>query len=78
MKVQLALGLTALAALVSAQDKKITIPIVKKQIPHSSPFNKRAVYNSPIYNYYGSAYMVNVDIGTPAQTFSVVLDTGRY
>lgn len=38
---------------------------------------KRAEYNAPLYNDQGSQYLINVDIGTPAQTFAVTLDTGR-
>jgi hypothetical protein len=80
MKAPLALGLAALITLATAQEevKKFTVPFTKKTISHSSPFYKRAsVTNSPIYNYYGSAYIISVNIGTPPQTFDVVLDTGR-
>ncbi|KAI9365706.1 aspartic peptidase domain-containing protein [Pilaira anomala] len=37
---------------------------------------KRAEYNAPLYNDQGSQYLINVDIGTPSQTFAVTLDTG--
>lgn len=74
----LTLGLTALVTNVAADPKKFTVPFAKRQIsPSSSVFYKRAVFNSSIYNYYGSAYVISVDVGTPAQSFDVVLDTGR-
>lgn len=34
-------------------------------------------FQAPLYNDQGSQYLINVDIGSPAQTFAVTLDTGR-
>lgn len=34
-------------------------------------------FEAPLYNDQGSQYLINVDIGSPAQTFAVTLDTGR-
>lgn len=34
-------------------------------------------FPAPLYNDQGSQYLINVDIGSPAQTFAVTLDTGR-
>ncbi|KAI9268595.1 aspartic peptidase domain-containing protein [Helicostylum pulchrum] len=33
-------------------------------------------FEAPLYNDQGSQYLINVDIGSPAQTFAVTLDTG--
>ncbi|KAG2237811.1 hypothetical protein INT48_002112, partial [Thamnidium elegans] len=33
-------------------------------------------YGAPLFNDQGSQYLINVDIGSPAQTFAVTLDTG--
>ncbi|CAO3670461.1 unnamed protein product [Rhizopus stolonifer] len=38
--------------------------------------NKRASYETTLYNDAASQYLVQVSIGTPAQTFTVTLDTG--
>lgn len=35
------------------------------------------VYNASLYNDQGSQYLIEVGIGTPAQNFTVTLDTGR-
>jgi hypothetical protein len=39
---------------------------------------KRDPFMASLYNDAGSQYLVEVSIGTPAQNFSVTLDTGRY
>lgn len=39
--------------------------------------DKRGSFSSSLYNDAGSQYIIEVSIGTPAQNFSVTLDTGR-
>lgn len=43
-----------------------------------SGLSKRDPFMASLYNDAGSQYLVDVSIGTPAQEFSVTLDTGRY
>lgn len=39
--------------------------------------DKRDPFQAPLYNDQGSQYLIQVGIGSPAQTFTVTLDTGR-
>jgi hypothetical protein len=43
----------------------------------SQNIDKRDPFNAALYNDQGSQYLIEVGIGTPAQTFAVTLDTGR-
>jgi hypothetical protein len=51
-------------------------PVISK-IQHEKRLDKRASYTASLYNDMGSQYIIDVNIGTPAQNFSVSLDTGR-
>lgn len=44
----------------------------------ASSLEKRDPFQSSLYNDEGSQYLIQVGIGTPAQNFTVTLDTGRY
>jgi hypothetical protein len=52
-------------------------PIISS-IQKRSGLMKRDPFMASLYNDAGSQYLVDVSIGTPAQNFSVTLDTGRY
>lgn len=39
--------------------------------------NKRDPFQAPMYNDEGNQYLISISIGTPAQEFTVTLDTGR-
>lgn len=57
------------------QDSIVKIPITKyKQAP--TQLGKRHLENAPVYNI-RTQYLANINIGTPAQEFQVILDTGR-
>ena len=84
------LASTTLAA--STQEKIVRTPIIRNPhlgnpleearkkynlITKRQQLDKRAEHNAPLYNDQGSQYLVQVGIGTPAQNFTVTLDTGR-
>lgn len=65
----------------------LRLPITRKSRPDpiiSSIQNKNAAlvkrdpFLASLFNDQGTQYIVNIDIGTPPQSFSVTLDTGRY
>ncbi|OBZ82782.1 Mucorpepsin [Choanephora cucurbitarum] len=83
------LASTTLAA--STQEKIVRTPIIRNPhlgnpleearkkynlITKRQQLDKRAEHNAPLYNDQGSQYLVQVGIGTPAQNFTVTLDTG--
>ena len=88
MKIQFAIGfffsalsfVTAANTDVDKEIKLLRVPISKKKIIHGGPpissLRRRADYKQNLYIGDGSIYMVNVAIGTPPQTFELVLDTG--
>ncbi|KAI9272493.1 aspartic peptidase domain-containing protein [Sporodiniella umbellata] len=55
-----------------------TLALAKKRYQHISrrKFDKRDSFTASLYNDQGSQYLVEVNIGTPAQKFVVTLDTG--
>jgi len=55
----------------------IRVPFEKVAKPNGHRFTKRDPFQTSLYNDNGSQYLVNVNIGTPGQNFSVALDTGR-
>jgi hypothetical protein len=62
------------------QPKLLHVPFTRKTIPSSlSPlYNKRdGTYTGSLYNSMQSIYLITVSIGTPAQNFQLVADTGR-
>ncbi|KAG2179228.1 hypothetical protein INT43_002078 [Umbelopsis isabellina] len=54
----------------------LRVPFKKVAKPNGHRLTKRDPFQSSLYNDNGSQYLINVDIGTPAQNFSVALDTG--
>lgn len=53
----------------------VELPIERKQV--TGGLHKRdSTLNLPLSNYYYSFYILNLTLGTPAQQFSVALDTG--
>lgn len=90
MKIQFAIGflVSALGFVTAAntdadeETKLLRVPISRKKIIHGGPpiasLRRRADYKENLYIGDGSIYMVNVAIGTPPQTFELVLDTGRF
>ncbi|CEP10766.1 hypothetical protein [Parasitella parasitica] len=55
----------------------ITLPVEKKYRHNQVKIQKRAAtHNIQLYNNEGFEYLVNIGIGTPAQNFTVSLDTG--
>lgn len=69
----------ALAAPVEESNDKplLRVPFKKVGKANGHRLTKRDPFQSSLYNDNGSQYLINVDIGTPAQNFSVALDTGR-
>lgn len=55
----------------------LRVPFKKVVKPNGHRLTKRDPFQTTLYNDNGSQYLINVDIGTPAQNFSVALDTGR-
>lgn len=49
----------------------------RHQLLSKRSFKKRDSHTASLYNDQGSQYLIQVNIGTPAQTFTVTLDTGR-
>lgn len=90
MKIQFAIGflVSALGFVTAAntdadeETKLLRVPISRKKIIHGGPpiasLRRRADYKENLYIGDGSIYMVNVAIGTPPQTFELILDTGRF
>jgi hypothetical protein len=80
----LLLVVSAAAAVVAAPTEEVNkrmlrVPFEKvaKQNSGGHRLIKRDPFQTSLYNDDGSQYLINVNIGTPAQTFSVALDTGR-
>ncbi|EIE76775.1 hypothetical protein RO3G_01479 [Rhizopus delemar RA 99-880] len=48
----------------------------RHQLLSKRSFKKRDSHTASLYNDQGSQYLIQVNIGTPAQTFTVTLDTG--
>lgn len=67
-------------------EKTIRAPILRLNKPDPiisaiqkrNGLDKRDPFTAALYNDAGSQYLIDVSIGTPAQNFSVTLDTGRY
>lgn len=67
------------------EKKTLRVPIRRKirpdpvisSIQQKIGLTKRDSFNASLYNDEGSQYLIDVSIGTPAQSFSVTLDTGR-
>lgn len=58
--------------------KPRTVDMLTARRQRSSPhLNKRDPFQTSLYNDEGSQYLVEVGIGSPAQNFTVTLDTGR-
>jgi hypothetical protein len=56
----------------------INIPFTsQKPSPGSGSLSQLSVTNVPTYNM-RIEYIAEIEIGTPAQKFNVILDTGRY
>lgn len=56
----------------------IRVPFEKVARPtNGNRLTKRDPFQTSLYNDDGSQYLINVNIGTPPQSFSVALDTGR-
>ncbi|KAG2225245.1 hypothetical protein INT45_001468 [Circinella minor] len=71
---------TALATTAS-EIKPVTVPLVRNQEGHLSQIRrsvkeKRQVHKEPLFNAAGREFLIEVDIGTPAQRFNVTMDTG--
>jgi hypothetical protein len=82
MKIQYAVTFllsTLLACGVAKEEPKLVrVPFTKKKIANGlQSFGKRQ-FTEKLYNDHGSIYIININIGTPPQTFEVALDTGRY
>ena len=82
----LLLVLSAAAAVVAApttvddytnNKRIIRVPFEKVARPNGNRLTKRDPFQTSLYNDEGSQYLINVNIGTPPQSFSVALDTGR-
>jgi hypothetical protein len=81
----LLLVLSAAAAVVAApttddytNNKRIVrVPFEKVARPNGNRLTKRDPFQTSLYNDDGSQYLITVNIGTPPQSFSVALDTGR-
>ncbi|KAH8555542.1 aspartic peptidase domain-containing protein [Umbelopsis sp. PMI_123] len=74
---------SAVAAVVAAPTDEYTggkrivrVPFKKVARPNGHRLTKRDPFQTTLYNDDGSQYLITVNIGTPAQTFTVALDTG--
>ncbi|CAO3610182.1 unnamed protein product [Cunninghamella blakesleeana] len=61
--------------IVTAAEPLIRVPITK-EYTKTPILSKRDTYQAPIYNFQQSQYLVQVSIGTPAQNFTLTVDTG--
>ncbi|CAO3686850.1 unnamed protein product [Rhizopus stolonifer] len=64
---------------ISNEKRILRVPVERRSRPDpiiSSRLNKRDSYLTTLYNDLGSQYLINIGIGTPAQNFTVTLDTG--
>jgi hypothetical protein len=52
-------------------------PIISAMQKRNEGLTKRDPFLASLYNDQGSQYLIDISIGTPAQTFAVTLDTGR-
>jgi hypothetical protein len=52
-------------------------PIISSIQKRNEALIKRDPFMASLYNDQGSQYLIDISIGTPAQNFSVTLDTGR-
>lgn len=52
-------------------------PIISAMQKRNSALTKRDPFLASLYNDQGSQYLIDISVGTPAQNFSVTLDTGR-
>lgn len=76
--------LNAVSAATVPESSAISIPVTSQQIDSnkiSSLVRRKnkstsSATNAPVYNL-RTEYMATVHIGTPAQRFNVILDTGR-
>lgn len=58
--------------------KTVTIPFVKTSIKRNSPlFEKRNSVLETLSNHQNVGYLVSIEVGTPPQSFDVILDTTR-
>jgi hypothetical protein len=82
MKLQYIICFTVLlATIVKAENdaKIIKVPFVKTSIKRNRSFlQERAVASDKLYNYANIGYLVSLNVGTPPQSFDVIVDTGRY
>ena len=73
MKIGYAVLFVTAVGIVSAESENILrVPLTRRT--KTNGLQKR---DANIYNDGGSIYLINVAIGTPAQNFELVLDTGR-
>ncbi|KAI8150369.1 aspartic peptidase domain-containing protein [Fennellomyces sp. T-0311] len=73
---------TAVASFAYASDPVIRMPLIRKGRSFSTinarrrSLDKRDPFQTSLYNDGGSQYLVEVGVGSPAQNFTVTLDTG--
>jgi hypothetical protein len=60
------------------EPKLLRVPFTKKKIANGLQSLHKRQFTEKLYNDFGSIYIININIGTPPQTFQVALDTGRY
>jgi len=70
------LAVATLAAPTQDNSRLIRVPFQKVARPNGHRFTKRDPFQTSLYNDNGSQYLINVNIGTPGQNFTVALDTG--
>ncbi|KAI8052662.1 aspartic peptidase domain-containing protein [Thamnidium elegans] len=86
MKITAAILVSVATLALASEDGIIRAPIIRNPRQGNAlevarkryqAMQKRADgYGAPLFNDQGSQYLINVDIGSPAQTFAVTLDTG--
>lgn len=74
----LVLYVAAALAAPAAKLRTLTIPLYRKHFDLNTSHIIKRQETAPLYNDRQTQYTVKIDIGTPAQQFDVILDTGRY